>query len=361
MGGRHRCTLAGDDLMPDDHLDPDRMPTWLSGLWPSGNCAPFLLAGVNDDDCAVMRWDDHLLVVTTDYLNSNPIAVQLGIADMSVLGRLVVAANVADLLSTGAQPRALLIGLTMPYDAATADFKSVMKGVKREADKVGIPVVGGDSKLASALAIFAVAIGSAADSKELLLKNAVQADDDVWVSGNLGACSAAVLGFSQGDLSTGLRKWAVEVLTRPSLPIIQSRQLAQSHAGHGGIDVSDGLGEDIHRLCDASNVGVVVNANSIPVDHRAARIAAIHSLPPWSLAFASGGDFQFVATAASQRRQLLQQLGFHRIGRMHSGRRRSLLLADGNERPLPRTGHRDARHMTFHDEIMALAREASNA
>jgi len=348
-------------MTQNGHLDPDAMPSWLSGLWPSREYAPFLLAGVNDDDCAIMRWDDRLVIITTDYLNSSPIAIQLGIADLSVLGRLVVAANVADLLSTGATPRALLVGLTMPRTSTTAEFKCLMKGVKREADRMSLPVVGGDSKLGESLAVFAVAVGSASDQRELFPKNAARPGDTVWVSGTLGACSAAVLGLCAGDLSPALRKWAVRVLTRPCLPLAQSRQLAHSHFGHGGIDVSDGLGEDLHRLCEASGVGAVVDADSIPIDRRAATIAGARGLPPWALAFASGGDFQFIATASPRRTTAMESFGFHRIGCIRAGHRRVLRLPDRRERPLPRTGHRDARNMSFYEEIVTLAREASNA
>jgi thiamine-monophosphate kinase len=348
-------------MTKDIQLDPDAMPSWLSRLWPASKYGPFLLAGINDDDCAIMRWDDDLLVVTTDYLNSSPIAVQLGIADESILGRLVVAANVADLLSTGATPRALLVGLTMPRNSTVSEYKRLMKGVKREADKLSLPVVGGDSKLGESLAVFAVAIGSASDRRELFPKNEAQPGDTVWVSGALGSCSAAVIGLCAGDISVTLQNWAKKVLTRPCLPLTQSQALAHSHCGHGGIDVSDGLGEDLHRLCEASGVGVAVDADNILIDSHAAAIAAAHALPPWALAFASGGDFQFIATASPRHASVMESHGFHKIGSIRSGRHRILRLPDRRESPLPRTGHRDCRNMSFHEEIVALAREASNA
>ena len=342
-------------------LDLTAMPPWLRTLWPSQRHAPFVLAGVNDDDCAVMQWDGHFLIVTTDYLNSSPIAMQLGIGDLGILGRLVVAANVADLLSTGASPRALLIGVTMPRGSSTNDFKSLMKGVKREADRVGIPVVGGDTKLGQAFAVLGVGVGSATDRRELLLKNRALPGDDVWVSGHLGSCSAAVIGLSRDGLSGSMRNWAIRVLTRPSLPLGKSRDLAARRVGHGGIDVSDGLGEDISRLCEASNVGVVVDAASIPVERHAVTIANACGIRPWALPFSSGGEFQFIATVGRADRELMESLGFCRIGRLAAGRRRRLRLPDGSCIRLPRAGHRDARNMSFRDEILSLAREVSNA
>jgi len=90
-------------------------------------------------------------------------------------------------------------------------------------------------------------------------------------------------------------------------------------------------------------------------------VAAEHHLPAWALAFASGGDFQFIASASPRHDRMMASFGFRRIGHINSKRQRLLRLSDGGEKPLPRTGHRDARNMTFCDEIATLAKEAAYA
>ncbi len=231
-------------MVKTEKLDPDNMPIWLSKIWPAKNYAPFVFAGVNDDDCAVMNWDESILVVTTDYLNSKPISVQLKIGNLRTLGRLVVAANLADLLGSGANPRSLMIGITMPRSSTTNDYKRLIKGVHYEANKWGIPVVGGDSKLGTSLAILGIAIGSASCHEELFLKNNAKAGDSVWVSGYIGSSSAAVLGLQDSNMTQAWQKWAVNVLTVPNLPFSKSYQLSKLRIGHGGTDISDGLGVD---------------------------------------------------------------------------------------------------------------------
>jgi len=128
-------------------LDPDEMPGWLASLWPSANRAPFIIAGVNDDDCSVLKWDDQLLVITTDYLNARPIAAQLGIGTPADIGRLVVGANLSDLCGSGAEPRALLVAAMMEDGATEEEFKNLMGGVREEAARWGLAVIGGDTKL----------------------------------------------------------------------------------------------------------------------------------------------------------------------------------------------------------------------
>src|SRR5687768_11989743 len=93
-------------------LDPDEMPARLATLFTSENGGIDVLAGVGMDDCAVLRWGNELLVLSTDYLNARPIALELGVGTLWDLGRLVVAANLSDLCGSGAQPVALLIAVT---------------------------------------------------------------------------------------------------------------------------------------------------------------------------------------------------------------------------------------------------------
>lgn len=340
-------------------LDPDSMPKWLANLWPIGEISNGIIAGINDDDCAVLRLKNSLLVITTDYINSCPISIELGIGNLRTLGRLVVASNLADLCSSGARPEALLAGITMPRGSTTEEFKQLMKGVKYESHKWDVPVIGGDTKLGGSLAVLGVGVGSAPSRKNLFLKNQAKAGDLLWVSGNLGSCSAAVLGLKDMDLSSSLRKWAINSLVVPDIPIRMSSKLSDSGLGHGGIDVSDGLGEDLSRLSEASGTGVILDVNRIPVDRNAKKIARDNGLPPWSLAFSSGGEFQFLVTTSERVKDRISGMGFTPIGRIVRGRKKQVLLDNGKLAPLPRTGHRDVRNISFHDEISKLAKEAA--
>ena len=243
-------------------FDPDAMPAWLSQLIIA-NGKTRVIAGIDDDDCAVLRWDQGLLVITTDYLNARPIAKELGLGGTKDLGRICVLANLADLCGSGADPRALLSAVTMPRDAPAVDFEDLMSGFFDEATRWGIPVVGGDTKLGTSMAVLGIGIGAAESEAQLFLKNRAQPGDSVWCSGNLGSCSAAVLGIRDARTSDSFKNWAESAILRPSLPLAKSRSISQNKLGHGGIDISDGLGNDLHRLAKASRVGLVVHADGV--------------------------------------------------------------------------------------------------
>lgn len=338
-------------------FDPDDMPNWLASLWPPKQFGTSLLTAINDDDCAVMRWGSSLLVITMDFVNSHPIVMELGIGSWDTLGRLVVAANLSDLCGTGAKPMAMLIGITMPYDSRTEQFKRIMRGIRQETQRHGIPVIGGDTKLGRSFAIVGVAMGSAGSSKNLFLKNGAKPDDLVWASGCLGSCAAAVVGLKEGGKDQKWRTWAKRVLSVPRIPLEKSQALSDLRLGRGGTDISDGLCMSIHNLCDQSDTGAVIYADQIPVATPVLRIAKEKGISPWAFSFACGGDFQFLATTSPHAEAKLRELGFHLIGRITKERQRWIHCAHRRPLALPTIGHRDSRRISFYDEILCLTKE----
>lgn len=336
------------------------MPEWLairSRVRPD-----YIVAGINDDDCAVLRFGNQHLVITTDFLNSRPIATELGIGRLHDLGRLSVLANLADLCGSGAEPIAFLAATTMPRDASESDFKELCEGVFETTAKWNIPVIGGDTKLGTSLAVLGVAVGRAYSEKNLFLKNSALAGDQIWISGTLGSCNAAVVHLT--DIkehhaeTPQLNEWARMAILHPDLPLHISREVSQRELGHGGIDISDGLGNDLHRLAQSSAVGMVIDACQIPFTDHTRLIAQRHGVAPWTFAFAAGGDMQFVVTADPRCSSEMERLGLFRIGEITESPLR-VLRVNGETLPLPSHGHRDGRRMTFSEEILQLVQDVS--
>jgi thiamine-monophosphate kinase len=337
-------------------LDPDEMPPWLATVWPPRNGVS---AGINDDDCAVLELSGRHLVVTTDFLNASPIVVQLRLGEYFELGRLVVASNVADLISTGVRPEGLLIGAMLPRGTAREAFVQLIEGVAYEVERWSTTVVGGDTKLGDSLALYGTAFGSTESPQHLLLKCRAQPGDLLFVSGPIGSCNAAVLGLQSGVDQDRLSSWCREAITEPQLPLEAMVNIGSSGLAHAGFDLSDGLGADLEKLCVASGVGVVLRASAIPVAENAQIIAKALGVPSWALAFGGGGDFQIVISAPADSAGSIRASGFHEIGYLTSDRELCLELSNGERRPLPRLGHRDVRGGDFRSEVEELVRRAA--
>ncbi len=336
-------------------LDPDDAPIWLAGVLDSES-HPNVIAGVDDDDCAVLSIGDRLLVATTDFLNANPIALQLGIGDLYDLGRLLVAANLSDLCGTGATPFGLLTAITMEHGSTIDDFQRLMHGIDFEARRWDVPIVGGDTKLGRSRALLAVALGSAKSREHLFLRNGACANDLIWLSGPIGSCCAAVLGLSEDYGDDEWKAWARRAVLHPRLPLDLSAKVSTGRWAHSGTDISDGLGANLKSLCRTSSVGATILADKIPLEPQVHQIAMDLKIPSYRFAFPIGGDFQFLVTAPPRHFAELEDLGFFNVGTIHEGGIISLLTTSGETVDLPTEGHRDIRHMSFLSEIKYLLR-----
>jgi thiamine-monophosphate kinase len=340
-----------------DSLNPDEMPAIIATLWPLQIGRDRVRAGINEDDCAVLQWREELVVVTADYLNARPIATELGLGSIADLGRLLVLLNLADLCGTGAEPQALLVALTMLRSDTEDAFLSLMGGIESEAAKWNVPIVGGDTKLGDARALLGVALGSAHSLQHLFLKNRAKPGEFLWCSGPLGSCNAAAIGLRRANLTPEFGKWATAAILSPKLPLDKSRAASRLALGTAGTDVSDGLGSDLWRLCEASKVGSLIHAASIPIEPEVRDVAGLMGLPPWAFSFGGGGDCQFLLTSPPSSANELAEIGFQHIGTISGERGCRIQLESGVIAPLPRRGHTDSTNIGFVQEITQLMSE----
>ena len=341
-------------------LDPDAIVPWLAAAFRQPRWRS-VLAGVGRDDCGVIALGRSLIVVSVDFLNATPIAEQLGLGDARTLGRLAVAATLSDLLGSGATPRALVVGITAPYGYPERSFQELMLGARYESIRWKVPIIGGDTKLGPARAVLTCGIGSAKSRRELFLANCAKPGDAIFASGCLGTCAAATYLAAEGPPPGKIPRWARVAITVPDLPVSRSKALAKLRVANGGIDISDGLAADVRRMCTASDVGAVIDADAVPVHLAVRKVALKAGVPPWTFSMASGGDFQFVATVPPRACGSVVKLGFTRIGEVTKDHR-LLLKSDssGTTRPLPRVGHVDRRGQSFATEIRRILYEVTH-
>lgn len=341
-------------------LDPDEQRARLAEAFRwTGPPHAQIVAGVGTDDCAVLRLGPSILVVTSDYINSNPISVQLGLATYSDLGSYLVGVNVADLCGSGAAPIGIMINIVWPRDADESDFLSLVAGIQSACVDYGIGVLGGDTKLGKDLVLNATAIGSVATESQLNLQTAAKVGDTIWASGPMGSCAAATLGLTKYDLGAEWRQWASDRILRPRAPVELVALTTAHMLSGGGADISDGLGADLLTICQGSNVGAEIDLELIPYEagvEDVARLAAVH---PGYFALTVGGDLQFLLTARPAVDAILQRLGYLRIGKI-TDESMTLVTGSAHSSAFPIDGHRDGRGLSFPDEIAYLLQRVAN-
>lgn len=251
--------------------------------------------------------------------------------DPQALGHKALAVNLSDLAAMGARPIGCLLGLALPGVDETW-LAAFARGFQALADTHACPLIGGDTTRApqGLLAISVTVFGAVAPG-QALRRAAAQPGDDIWVSGELGAADIAYRLLDRQLPADPLRLAATRAALERPRPRVELG-LALAGLARAGIDISDGLLQDLGHILAASGVAAELRYDALPV------AAALAGLPSEAVrrAVLGGGDvYELCFTADPAHRQAIAQAArdagapVSRIGRIQAGQGLRVLDADG--------------------------------
>lgn len=273
------------------------------------------------DDCALLEvaspagsGTGSALAVSTDMLVSG--RHFFPDVDPRSLGHKALAVNLSDLAAMGAEPRAFTLALALP-EINAAWLEAFSAGMFALADEHGCELIGGDTTRGP-LCISITVLGNC-PLAGALRRDRAEPEDDIWVSGELGAANYAVSQRYAGNALSADHP-AVRRAEWPTPRVALG--LSLRHLARAAIDVSDGLIGDLGHICDRSRLGAEIIAEWIPADHCLAHMKPMEQ-QAWALR--GGDDYELVFTAPVENRSAIlaiaDRLGIRltRIGRMKSG------------------------------------------
>lgn len=214
------------------------------------------------DDCALLPIDDGLqLATSTDLLIEG--RHFLPDSDPRALGHKALAVNISDLAAMGAQPLACVLGLSLP-GIDEHWLREFSDGFYELAEQAACALIGGDTTRSDSIVISVTVYGQV-DPALALRRGAAQVNDDIWVTGTLGAPHVALrLLTSQAPADSQLLGRVRPALDRPMPPW----KFAQSLPGvaHAALDISDGLLQDLGHILKASQCGAQLLYEDLPID-----------------------------------------------------------------------------------------------
>jgi len=218
--------------------------------------------GIGDDAAILRPRRGRELVVSSDFLIEG--VHFLPRYPPKAVGYKALARSVSDLAAMGAEPLGFLLNLALPPKRIGAWLDGFLKGIDGAARKLRIVLIGGDLTSAQNTAVCIVVIG---DGKpDLLIRRCgARPGDLIYVSGKLGA---ARLGLEVIRKRLDKRRDASQLVAPHYFPqprLKLGAWLAERQLVTAMMDISDGLSMDLARLCEASQVGAVVNAERLPI------------------------------------------------------------------------------------------------
>ena len=218
------------------------------------------------------------------------------------IGRKLLRVNLSDLAAMAAVPLAYLMTLSAPRETPESWFAAFASGLAADQSLFGISLLGGDTtSTPGPVSLSLTCIGHVAPG-EALRRAGAAAGDEVWVTGTIG------------DGALGLAALRGQV-PDPEGWLAGRYRLPQPRVGlplHGiasaGMDISDGLVQDLGHLCGLAGLGARIVAAEVPLSHAAAAAG-----PSWrDICLTGGDDYELLLAVPPARTAALRDLAASR-------------------------------------------------
>jgi thiamine-monophosphate kinase len=252
-----------------------------------------------------------------------------------LVARKLLRTNLSDLAAMGADPLGYLMTVSVPTATPDAWFASFAAGLAADQKEFGIHLLGGDTTSTPGPISLSLTILGTVAPGTAIRRNGASAGDGIWVSGTIGDGALGLLA-ARGELADPTGTLADRYrLPRPRL--VLGRRLAG--IASAGMDVSDGLVQDLGHICRASGVAAEIDAAAVPLSPPARAAGMLERC------LIGGDDYELLlAVPPAREPALLEQataagIPVTRIGRFLAGAPRvTVRAADGSEMALQRGG-----------------------
>jgi thiamine-monophosphate kinase len=207
--------------------------------------------------------------------------------------------NLSDLAAKGAKPEGFLLALALPKEIDRDWLKAFARGLGRDAEAFGCPLLGGDTDRTPGPVTIAITALGSLPRGSMVLRSGAKPDDRVMVTGTIGD---AALGLVLRQDTAAAERWdlsrreAAHLAERYLVPQPRNviAEALRQHAS-AAMDVSDGLVGDFTKLCAASGVSAEIGATEVPLSD-AARHAVTVEPAMLERALTGGDDYEIVCT-----------------------------------------------------------------
>jgi thiamine-monophosphate kinase len=228
---------------------------------------------------------------------------------LAQIGRKALAVALSDLAAMGAEPGEAYVVLGVPTDLDEDGCLELLDGLAALAAETGTTLAGGDVTRAPTLTLAITVVGHAAAPEELVRREGASPGDALVVTGELGGAAAGLLQLEDSAARSTSQPHSDSKVGRAALVARQLEPRPRLEAGRAlaaagataMIDISDGLGGDARHLAAASEVGLRIEAASLPLAAGLAEVAAASGRDPLELAASGGEDYELLAALPPER------------------------------------------------------------
>ncbi len=240
----------------------------------------------------------------------------------------ILRSSISDLICKGVTPKFYFIcGSGNKKTFTKNNLYKISKSLKSEQNKFKIDLCGGDTTFSKKLSFTITSLGY---SNKIIYRNKAKANDDIYVTGNLGDSYLGLKALSNKVKFKNKDKlFFVDKYYKPELPLNLTKYLLKF--ANSSIDVSDGLIDDLAKMINRQSLSFHLFENKIPVSNKLSNLIKKRRLKKINL-ISNGDDYQVLFTADIKKARIIQKaskttgIKITKIGKIVSGKDRSLIF-----------------------------------
>ena len=271
------------------------------------------------------------LVISIDTYNEGVHFIDFKKPDLVI--KKILRSSISDLICKGVYPKYYFISGSGDKKTFTKkNLSKISNSLKQEQNKYKILLCGGDTTFSNKLSFSITSVGY---SKNIVYRNKVKLNDDIYVTGNLGD-SYVGLQILQNKIKTTkkLKNYFIKKYFEPEIQIKLARKLLKF--ANSSIDISDGLVDDLKKMMNKQKLSYKILEEKIPISKNLLNYIKKNNLKKTDF-ISNGDDYQILFTASADKSRIIsatsKNLGIKisKIGKIGSNNKKSIIIDQKGE------------------------------
>lgn len=302
------------------------------------------------DDSAIIDNSKSLTLITSDMLIEG-VHFDLSFFPLKHLGYKSVVVNLSDIYAMNGYPDQIILNIGISSKFSLKAIDEFYDGIKIACDEYSVDLVGGDTTSSiTGMVISCTAIGTVL-KKNISLRSGAKENDVLCVSGDLGRSFLGLkilqrekrVFLNNPEMQPKLNSYKniIEKQLRPVarvdiINILKENKIIPSSM----IDISDGLASEILHLSEASNLGVKIFEEKLPILEETKLVAKEFDLNFSSCALNGGEEYELLFSITPNEYELIKKnnIDIKPIGYFTKDKSKKIVLSNDKEDELKSFG-----------------------
>ena len=302
------------------------------------------------DDSALIDNSKSLTLITSDMLIEG-VHFDLSFFPLKHLGYKSVVVNLSDIYAMNGCPDQIILNIGISSKFSLKAIDEFYDGIKIACDEYSVDLVGGDTTSSiTGMVISCTAIGTVL-KKNISLRSGAKENDVLCVSGDLGRSFLGLkilqrekrIFLNNPEMQPKLNSYKniIEKQLRPVarvdiINILKEYKIIPSSM----IDISDGLASEILHLSEASNLGVKIFEEKLPILEETKLVAKEFDLNFSNCALNGGEEYELLFSITPNEYELIKKnnIDIKPIGYFTKDKSKKIVLSNDKEDELKSFG-----------------------